>query len=218
VAVTTHSAASANLVLLAPAAENVNAIAMAVTWVAVVSVHSLIRVWHGRHLARDFAVAMTLLAASSHVVQADRTAHCSEEAVAGFGQADTDSSSSILELVEANIAAAVSGPAAVRRQIAVVETSVGIAVFAETGPFAVEAAGSSAAVVVEAQTVVESCNSAATEPGSFAGYVAIVGLRRRVQPWVAAAASGRPRSTSAPARTPRIAHSRPVGRPRMEAA
>ena len=169
---------------------------------------------------------MTLLAASNHVAQADRTARCSGKTVPGFEKADIDSSSSGFGIAAANTAAAaaaaVSGPAAVRRQIAVVETSVGIAVFAGTGAFAVVAAGSSAAAVaVAGKIAVAGYSFAATGPdcsAGSAGCVVAVGLRRKVRPWVAAAASGRPRWTSAPARTPRIAHSRPVGRPRMEAA
>lgn len=114
----------------------------------------------------------------------------------------------------------VSGPAAVRWRIAAVGTSVGIGVFADTGAFAVAAAGSFAAAVAEVaeRIVVDGYNSAvhvaATGPDGFAGFAVAVGSRRKVRPWVAAAASGRPRSTSAPARTPHIAHSRPAGRPR----
>lgn len=107
------------------------------------------------------------------------------------------------------------------------ETSVDIGVFAGTWAFAVAAAGSFAAAVavVAERIVVDGCNSAvhvaATEPDGFAGFAGFavaVGSRRKVRPWVAAAASGRPRSPSAPARTPHIAHSRPADRPRMEAA
>ena len=127
----------------------------------------------------------------------------------------------------ANTVAVVSGPAAVRQQIAAVETSVGIGVFAGTGAFAVEAAGSSAAVAVAAVVaeqivVVDGYNFAghvvATGPDDFAGSAVAVGSRRKVRPWVAAAASSRPRSPSAPARTSHIAHSQPADRPRMEAA
>ena len=105
------------------------------------------------------------------------------------------------------------------------ETSVGIGVFAGIGAFAVEAAGSFAAVaaVVARQIVVDGYNFAervaATGHDGFAGSAVAVGSRRKVRPWVAAAASGRPaRSPSAPARTSHIAHSRPAGRPRMEVA
>lgn len=96
--------------------------------------------------------------------------------------------------------------------------------FAGTGAFAVAAAGSFAAAVagVAERIVADGCNFAehvaATGPDGFAGFAVAVGSRRKVRPWVAAAASGRPRSTSAPARTPHIAHSRPAGRPRREAA
>jgi hypothetical protein len=216
----------ADLALLALDAVNVTAVAMAETCAAAASVHSLIRVWPGRHLHGESGVAMTLLTASSHVAQADKTARCSDKTEAGFGQADIGSSSLGLGIAVANAAAAVSDPAAVRRQIAVVETSVGIAMFAGIGAFAVSAAGSSAAVaVLEERIVVDGWNLdahvAATGPGpdgSAADSAVTVDLRRKVRPWVAVAASGRPRSTSAPGRTPRTAHSRPVDRPRMEAA
>jgi len=221
-----HFAVFANLVLPAPAAaENVNAIAMAGTSAAVASVHSLTRTWPGRRWHIGSEVAMKLQAASSHAAPVGRTARCSGRT--GFGKVDIDSSNSVAEVAVANTAAAVaavSGPAAVRRQIAAVETSVGIGVFAGTGAFAVEAAGSFAAVaVVVERIVVDGCNSAghvaATGPDGFAGGSAVsVGSRRKVRPWVAAAASSRPRSPSAPARMPHIAHSRPADRPRTEAA
>jgi hypothetical protein len=107
---------------------------------------------------------------------------------------------------------------------------VGIAVFAGTGAFAVAAVGSSAAVAVavaavvaEQIVVVDGYNFAghvaATELDDFAGFAVAVDSRRKARPWVAAAAaSSRPRSPSAPGRTPHIAHSRPADRPRMEAA
>jgi len=209
----------------------VNANAMAGTRAAVSYVHSLTRIWPGRHLHGGSEVAMKLPAASSHVVSVGKIARCSGEAVVvDFGQAGNDSSNSVLEIAVANTAAAavdaaVSDPAAVRRQIAVAEMSVGIAVFAGTGAFAVAAAGSSAAAadVVEGRiVVVGGYNSAehfaATEPDGSADCAVAVGLKRKVRPWVAAAASGRPRWTSAPGRTPHIAHSQPVCRPRMEAA
>lgn len=104
------------------------------------------------------------------------------------------------------------------------ETSVGIGVFAGIGAFAVEAAGSFAAVaaVVARQIVVDGYNFAervaATGHDGFAGSAVAVGSRRKVRPWVAAAASSRPRLPSAPARTPHIAHSQPADRPRTEAA
>ena len=213
----------------------VNASAMAGTRAAVSSDHSLMRIWPGRQLHGGSEVAMKLPAASSHVVSVGKTARCSGEAVVvDFGQAGNDSSNSVLEIAVANTAAAavdaaVSDPAAVRRQIAVAEMSAGIAVFAGTEAFAVAAAGSSAAAAAAADDVMEGrivvvggYNSAehvaATEPDDFADCAVAVGLRRKVRPWVAAAASGRPRWTSAPGRTPHIAHSQPVGRPRMEAA
>jgi hypothetical protein len=75
---------------------------------------------------------------------------------------------------------------------------------------------------VARRIVVDGCNFAervvATVPGGSAGFAVVVGSRRKVRPWVAAAASSRPHSTSAPARTPHIAHSQPVDRPRMKAA
>lgn len=223
-----HFAVYADLVLPAPAAAgNVNAIAMAGTSAAVASVHSLTRIWPGRCWHFGSEVAMRLQAASSHVAPAGRTARYSGRT--GFAKVDIGSSNSVPEIAVANtvaaVVAAVSGPAAVRRRIAAVETSVGIGVFAGTGAFAVEAAGSSAAVaaVMAGQIVVDGCNFAgrvaATGPGGFAADFAVaVGSRRKVRPWVAAAASSRPRSPSAPARTPRIAHSRPADRPRTEAA
>lgn len=222
-----HFAVFADLALLALAAGNVNAIAMAETRAA--SVHSLTRTELGQHSHIESEVAMKLRAASSHVAPAGKTARCSGRI--GLEKVDTGSSNSSPEIAVANTAvAAVSGPAAVRRQIAGVETSVGIGVFAGTGAFAVEAAGSSAAVAVavaavaaEQIVVVDGCNFAghvaATGPDGFAGSAVAVGSRRKVRPWVAAAASGRPaRSPSAPARTSHIAHSRPAGRPRMEVA
>ena len=225
----TRFAAFADLALLALAAVDADAIAMVEARAAVASVHSLTHVETGRRSRIGSEAVMTRPAASSHVVLAGKTARCSGET--GFGQVDIDSSNSVPGIAVANTVAAaavaaVSDPAAVRRQIAAVETSVGIGVFAGTGAFAVAAAGSSAAAVavVAEQIVVGGCNSAvhvvATGPDGFAGSAVAMGSRRKVRPWVvaAAAASGRPRSPSAPARTPHIAHSRPADRPRMEAA
>lgn len=226
----TRFAAFADLALLALAAVDADAIAMVEARAAVASVHSLTHVETGRRSRIGSGAVMTRPAASSHVVLAGKTARCSGET--GFGQVDIDSSNSVPGIAVANTVAAaavaaVSDPAAVRRQIAAVETSVEIGVFAGIGAFAVAAAGSFAAAVaavavVAERIVVDGCNSAvhvvATGPDGFAGFAVAVGSRRKVRPWVAAAASGRPRSPSAPAHTPRIGHSRPADRPRMEAA
>ena len=233
----TRFAAFADLALLALAAVDADAVAMVEARAAVASVHSLTHVETGRRSRIGSGAVMTRPAASSHVVLAGKTARCSGET--GFGQVDIDSSNSVPGIVVANTVAAaaaaaaaaavaaVSDPAAVRRQIAAVETSVEIGVFAGIGAFAVAAAGSFAAAVaavavVAERIVVDGCSSAvhvvATGPDGFAGFAVAVGSRRKVRPWVAAAASGRPRLPSAPAHTPRIGHSRPADRPRMEAA
>jgi hypothetical protein len=75
-----HSAVFAYLALLARAAVNVDAIAiaMAVTRAAVASAHSLTRIESGRHSHIESEVAMKLPAASSRVALAGRTARCSE--------------------------------------------------------------------------------------------------------------------------------------------
>jgi hypothetical protein len=141
-----------------------------------------------------------------------------------LGEVDIGSSNSILEIAVANIAAVaavgVSDPAAGRRRTAVVETSVGSAVFVGSVAFAVLGAGSSAAVET-GQIVGCSCTQAghvvATDSVGFAGvadFAVQVGSRRKARPRVAAAAG----STSAAGRTPNIAHSHLADKPRMEAA
>lgn len=73
-----HSAVFAYLALLARAAVNVDAIAiaMAVTRAAVASAHSLTRIESDRHSHIESEVAMKLPAASSHVAPAGKTARC----------------------------------------------------------------------------------------------------------------------------------------------
>lgn len=194
----TRFAAFADLALLALAAVDADAIAMVEARAAVASVHSLTHVETGRRSRIGSEAVMTRPAASSHVVLAGKTARCSGET--GFGQVDIDSSNSVPGIAVANTVAAaavaaVSDPAAVRRQIAAVETSVDIGVFAGIGAFAVAAAGSFAAAaaaavaVVAERIVVDGCNSAvhvvATEPDGFAGFAGsavAVGPRRKVRP------------------------------------
>jgi hypothetical protein len=176
----------------------------------------------GRRSHGGSRLAMKLPTVSGHVASADRIARYSGqlELEAGFGEAGIGSSNSALEIAVANTAVAaavgVSDPAAGWRRTAVVETSVGTAVFAGNVAFAVPEAGSSVAVV--AGRIVDcNCKPVATGSGGFAGvadFAVQVGSRRKARPRVAAAAG----STSAAGRTPNIAHSHPADKPRMEAA
>jgi hypothetical protein len=92
----------------------------------------------GRHSHGGSRLATKLPTVLGHVALADRIARYSGQLEAGFGEVDIGSSNSALEIAVASIAAAaVSNPAAARRRTAVVETSVGTAVFAGNVAFAV---------------------------------------------------------------------------------
>jgi hypothetical protein len=112
--VKTHFAVFADLVSLALAAVNMNAIAMDGMLAVVAAVRSLIRIQSGRHVNIESGVAKKVPAASSHVGPAGRTARCSGRT--GLEKADIDSSNSVPGVAVANtVAAAVSDPVAVQR-------------------------------------------------------------------------------------------------------